>query len=136
MLFKNHKYKKVILPFFVSVVVNSFPDFHLKLMCGLLNVYVNGVRPEVILKMKLLCVPYRLGGQKRAKNIFSQHRLIQHSGVSLGIEECWCKFLSTCLTLKRVGGGGICPKQLWLLAATFWMASWLSNLHVISIFGV
>ena len=40
------------------------------------------------------------------------------------------------LTLIRPGGGGICPKQLWLLAATSWMASGLSNLHVISIFGV
>ena len=68
---KSASTKKGMLPFFVPAVVNSFPDFHLKLMCGLLNVYVNGVRPEVISKMKLLCVPYRLGGQKRAKNMFS-----------------------------------------------------------------
>ena len=76
--------KKGILPFFVPAVVNSFPDFHLKLMCGLLNVYVNGVRPEVISKMKHLCVPYRLGGQKRAKDIISQHRLTQ----SCTSQEC------------------------------------------------
>ena len=63
------------------------------------------------------------------------------------IERKWLmKFLDAlqcktkmCLILIRWWwwwGVGICPQQLWLFAPMSWMASTLSNLHVISIFSV
>ena len=57
-------------------------------------------------------------------------------GLRLAHRTSIFRYIIESLTLIRPGWGGICPPQLWLLAATSRMASGLSNLHVIFIFGV